>query len=264
MWYQFYVRPCVAWPTLQTNALPLFSITPDSLRLRWNMFPLIFFSNWGGSTTPGLLDLFPVMKRVKQIQKFFGNNSHLCWRHSYFEWKFIPASLLNKYNPRFRYLCTDSVRHSGAGAGQGGVFSPRGAGAERPAFPFPLLWRHSTGTHSEQVLQGCRHGWHGDPLHHDNVCTDFNQHPLHRRGHWVQHTAGASSTGATGHHILPNTGTSNPIMHLRCMSLCVAHDALYCVQHGWRIISCPVTFFCVRKAQSCSGFDWSNSPERVQ
>ena len=48
MWYQFYVRPCAAWPTLQTNALPLFSITPDSLRLRWNMFPLIFFSNWGG------------------------------------------------------------------------------------------------------------------------------------------------------------------------------------------------------------------------
>ena len=192
------------------------------------------------------------------------NDSHLCFRHSYFEWKFIPASLLKKYNPRFRYLCTDSIRHSGAGAGQGSVYSTRGAGAERPAFPFPLLWRHSTGTHSEQVLQGCRHGWHGDPLHHDNVCTDFNQHPLHRRGHWVQHSAGASSTGATGHHILPNTGTSYPIMHSRCMSLCVTHDASYCVQHSWRIISCPVTFFCVRKAQSCSGLDWSNSPELVQ
>ena len=62
---------------LKANALPLFSITSDSISLRWNVFLLIFFSNSGVSTTSGLLDFFPIMKGIKEIQKFFGNNNEM-------------------------------------------------------------------------------------------------------------------------------------------------------------------------------------------
>ena len=111
------------------------------------------------------------------------------------------------YLNRFRFVCTDCDGHQGAWMLPGVLSYTRDAASKRPAFPRPLLWRHTNWAHHEQVREGHGYNWFDGYLQYDKNSKLFNRGIVHPWGHCVQHAIGACGTGTSDNHVLPHTGT---------------------------------------------------------